>query len=763
MIRGLLFLQVLSVLCFRFGVPVHLFWSMFSGEIVDALQPVVGYFPSPSFRVMNTGEGTVQVTTLKTKDKKNCNDRDIDKIIEHCQFAQFGPRIKFEGIIEWAIPKTAHTSIQQQQQQQQQQQRILIVKRGLCSFETKMKNAINAGATGVILINDEDTTFLAISDKTTSVQEEFKTIIDILTPASTAEDVSDIPFVVVSSSSGLSLLDGVSVSVTPLDADKSKCWGNWDTLSLLSSSSSLTPKKPVLPGNDNDDDDVERSFVLPLFPVSKEPLLPGGTLQMQIGQREYEELEYYRQQQQQRTAITGEDDDNSTGIPLTVVYVAVAYCLDPNINILGEAATLAMIDYSSAVQELSVDNENGKQPRERMVSVQGIEPCQLRTLIRQSTRAGLGLGLIDRCRRNETSRTNNNDNGVAASVSATKDILDKIRITINMSQQLLNKSARNFEMDSLLLSAVDDVDRFSFDVCTMLDLPPRQQQAVLACSTPERIHGIHQILDRITINSKENRKTIMQNESSSNSSRLNNNNNFIATAVKKVLPSIVSVEINEKRENTKAAGSDNDKAAGFFIARDGIIVTNRHVIAKVTDHDAGYSFSTSPTITVTLQDGGSYSAEILAVSESYDIAFLKIQSSSHFPVASLGKGGDVQLGDWMVAIGCPAEFENVVSLGIASTIQRPPKKKTATNTNFNLDTSPTFIGTDALFNLGISGGPLVNDVGDVVGMCTYLREDLNGLGFALSINRIVDAFDELSYLGEKHLIEEQWPKSNDEY
>jgi len=57
----------------------------------------------------------------------------------------------------------------------------------------------------------------------------------------------------------------------------------------------------------------------------------------------------------------------------------------------------------------------------------------------------------------------------------------------------------------------------------------------------------------------------------------------------------------------------------------------------------------------------------------------------------------------------------------------------------------------------------VNDVGDVVGMCTYLREDLNGLGFALSINRIVDAFDELSYLGEKHLIEEQWPKSNDEY
>ena len=60
-----------------------------------------------------------------------------------------------------------------------------------------------------------------------------------------------------------------------------------------------------------------------------------------------------------------------------------------------------------------------------------------------------------------------------------------------------------------------------------------------------------------------------------------------------------------------------------------------------------------------------------------------------------------------------------------------------------LDRSPTFIATDALYNKGVSGGPLLNERGEVVGINTFLREDLHGLGFAIAIGRVQEAALEL--------------------
>jgi len=563
-----------------------------------------GYFPEPSFRVMNTGEGTVAV-----------NQDSISNLLD-CQFAQFGPRSSFSGRVQWASPPEAHEPLSQLDDDDV----VLLVKRGLCSFESKARAAKAIGAKAAILVNSDDETFLAIADTTTTVtQSENSNTSDI----SSQEEEEDIPFVVVPSSSLAALENGVHVSVEMLDAGKSKCWGNWDT---------------IVPDKENNGE----SFVVPLFPVSKEPLLPGGELQMRLGKREIKELEQYQQ------------DDNRT------LHVAVAYCIDPATNVLAETACLSTVKLSRTT-----------------ITVTGIEPCVLRTLVRDSTRAGLGLGLIVRKQKE---------------ISEEEDIL-------------AHAIKRKLRLEDTILNDPEDI---SFAACAALDLPPRQLQAALASSTIERLRGVKKFLDRDDDTKRKKSTTTSQA-------------NFVSAAVKKALPSVVSIESN-----------GGEKAAGFVINKDGIIATNRHVVANSAE---------SGVVDVTFHDGRKLPAEILAVSEIYDIAFLKVNDdddttqSKEFAVAPLGDGDNVSLGDWMIAVGSPAEFDHLVSLGIVSTIKQRQRISNGKTT--------TFIGTDALFNKGISGGPLLNEHGEVVGMCTYMREDLNGLGFAISINRVMDAAEEL--------------------
>jgi len=173
----------------------------------------------------------------------------------------------------------------------------------------------------------------------------------------------------------------------------------------------------------------------------------------------------------------------------------------------------------------------------------------------------------------------------------------------------------------------------------------------------------------------------------------------------------------DTRDNFNTMGYHPDPEALYPYT---IVATNRHVIANAN----------GANVTVTSQSSGKrVLAEVLSVSETYDIAFLKTFDSLDVGVAPLGNSDTLRLGDWMIAMGCPGEFDTLVSLGIASALQKEKG-------------DVAFIGTDALFNKGISGGPLLNKYGDIIGMCTHRREDLNGLGFAISINRVLDALDE---------------------
>lgn len=160
--------------------------------------------------------------------------------------------------------------------------------------------------------------------------------------------------------------------------------------------------------------------------------------------------------------------------------------------------------------------------------------------------------------------------------------------------------------------------------------------------------------------------------------------------------------------------------SGFFVREDGIILTNRHVIA---DRDAEY--------TVLWKDKR-YPCEVLARDPINDVAVLRVKERG-VPVVALGDSGALELGETVVAIGnALGEFSNTVSSGIISGLSRyvfafgetPGKSQELRG----------LIQTDAAINPGNSGGPLVNLSGEAVAINTAVVYGAQNIGFAIPIN-----------------------------
>ncbi|OCQ91670.1 serine protease [Oscillatoriales cyanobacterium USR001] len=173
------------------------------------------------------------------------------------------------------------------------------------------------------------------------------------------------------------------------------------------------------------------------------------------------------------------------------------------------------------------------------------------------------------------------------------------------------------------------------------------------------------------------------------------------------------------------------QGSGFIIDKSGIIVTNAHVVDQ------------ADKVTVTLNDGTTYTGQVLGSDEVTDLAAIKItELDANFPVAKLGDSDTLKVGDWAIAVGNPLGFDNTVTLGIVSTLKRSsaavgiPDKR--------LD----FIQTDAAINPGNSGGPLLNSEGEVIGINTAIRADAMGIGFAIPINKAKSIIAQLTR-GEK--------------
>jgi S1-C subfamily serine protease len=159
------------------------------------------------------------------------------------------------------------------------------------------------------------------------------------------------------------------------------------------------------------------------------------------------------------------------------------------------------------------------------------------------------------------------------------------------------------------------------------------------------------------------------------------------------------------------------QGSGFIIDRDGIVLTNAHVVDR------------ADKVTVILKDGRSFKGQVRGVDAVTDLAVIKVSGAKNLPVAPLGDSDIVKVGDWAIAVGNPFGLDNTVTLGIVSTLKRA--SSTVGMTDKRLD----FIQTDAAINPGNSGGPLLNGKGEVIGINTAIRADAIGIGFAIPVNK----------------------------
>ena len=159
---------------------------------------------------------------------------------------------------------------------------------------------------------------------------------------------------------------------------------------------------------------------------------------------------------------------------------------------------------------------------------------------------------------------------------------------------------------------------------------------------------------------------------------------------------------------------------GFIVDKDGIIITNNHVIEGADE------------ITVLLSNEKRYPAHITGRDPRTDIALVKIDGAKDLTAIPLGDSDALEVGDWVVAIGNPFGLSHTVSAGIVSA-----KGRGGNDVRLDATGYYNFLQTDASINPGNSGGPLVNLRGEVVGMNTAIRGDgAQGIGFAIPINMV---------------------------
>ncbi|MFI5251171.1 MAG: S1C family serine protease [Bacteroidota bacterium] len=184
------------------------------------------------------------------------------------------------------------------------------------------------------------------------------------------------------------------------------------------------------------------------------------------------------------------------------------------------------------------------------------------------------------------------------------------------------------------------------------------------------------------------------------------------------------------RQEVKELGS------GFIISPDGYIITNDHVAGN------------AKTIKITLTNKEQYDAELVGTDHAMDIALLKIKGSN-FPYLHFGNSDDVIIGEWAIALGNPFGLFEIsdkptVTVGVIS----------ATGMNIRAEGDRFYRGmiqTDASINSGNSGGPLLNALGEVIGVNAVIytpNQGSVGVGFAIPVNRVKTVIEQLKKSGK---------------
>jgi len=234
----------------------------------------------------------------------------------------------------------------------------------------------------------------------------------------------------------------------------------------------------------------------------------------------------------------------------------------------------------------------------------------------------------------------------------------------------------------------------------------------------------------------------------------NQRNNIITETVRKVSPTVVGIDIKEIRQYRNPWSNDpfwrhffgsgvynqqiQGLGSGVIISPDGYILTN--------DHVAG----TADEILITLSNSDQYKARIIGTDLTTDICLLKIEADS-LPYVKFGNSDNIMIGEWSIAIGNPFGLFSLtdhptVTVGVISALGMNLSSK---EDRYYMN----MIQTDASINQGNSGGPLVNSIGEMIGMNTIIYTAQGstgnvGVGFAIPINKVKKIVEELKVNGK---------------
>jgi serine protease Do len=200
----------------------------------------------------------------------------------------------------------------------------------------------------------------------------------------------------------------------------------------------------------------------------------------------------------------------------------------------------------------------------------------------------------------------------------------------------------------------------------------------------------------------------------------------LAAVYEKVAPSVVSIQATRINKAKPDRRFETIVGSGFIVESEGYALTNAHVVDGTA------------TIVATLDSGQKVPARLLGLDSVLDVAVLKLDTQRPQPAARLGDSATVRVGDEVVAIGNPIGFDQTMTRGIVSGINRILPNST---------TDEPMLQTDAPINPGNSGGPLVDRCGTVVGINTLISSDAQNISFAIPINSVKTIIRDLKESG----------------
>ena len=246
----------------------------------------------------------------------------------------------------------------------------------------------------------------------------------------------------------------------------------------------------------------------------------------------------------------------------------------------------------------------------------------------------------------------------------------------------------------------------------------------------------------------------------------------LSNVVKKLIPTVVNISTTQMLDNKRSSLDElfsqlpnnspfehffrdffGDQApgsrqqpvtslgSGFIISEDGYIITNNHVVEG------------ADSIDIKFNDGTVSRAKIIGTDKKSDLSLLKVTSETKLPYVTFGNSDDMEVGDWVIAIGNPFGLGGTVTAGIIS----------ARGRNISDGSNTDFIQTDAAINRGNSGGPMFDTKGNLIGINTAIFSNSGGnigIGFAIPSQTALPIINQLK---EKGHVVRGWLGVNIQY